>query len=105
MPVANRTELKDEEKIETKVKWHKYLQTELELSSKMRNLLLIIFLLLLLSVSFGGVQTQSASSQISYDKSSGSYDDISVVVHPNKYLNASHCPLVLRNLKVSSASF
>ena len=37
---------------------------------------------------------------INYDISSGSFDDLNIVLSPNR-LNASDCPEILKNLKVS----
>ena len=37
---------------------------------------------------------------INYDISSGSFDDLNIVLSPNR-LNASQCPEILKNLKVS----
>ncbi len=66
----------------------------------MRTFLVILFLLLLLLSFCGVAQGLYTSSEISFDASSGSYDGINIVVKPNRNLNASHCPRILRNLKV-----
>jgi hypothetical protein len=57
-----------------------------------------VFLWILCHIS--GSHSWYSSSQISLDSSSGSFDNINVVLLPSQF-NASHCSNILQNVKVS----